>query len=420
MKEKNFRLAILLLFFTATSALGASSLEVKPDDLPKLLSDRNQNVRGSALMVDAAEAKTGHLARSYLPTLNFEVGGETFQTGSYPTKTEPYGLLEAKLNLFRGGKDLLEERINRAQVRLADAQSKQVTSAELVNTRKLYWTLVFQREEILILKDALEQNEKNLNAANRRIQRGLTSDTDRLDFEINRDQLKEDIKSLEHEAELTQIKLRALLALSEDVEIKTLAVIPHDHDEELLKTKFQGEGNFHVETVKASGEVSENQSARENRWWTPTLDLYAGYYLYTLRDRDYLSIGQRDDRVAGIRLTFQLFDGFQAKSIASSYSIQAQAYENQAIQKRRDTEADFTLAKEEMQHMHELIHQAEKRIEQGKLYLSKTLSEYDRGVKNSPDVLGAILRQNQFRRRYAEIRKNYVFSKAELLSILGK
>lgn len=419
MKEKKIRLAVVLLF-TSTSALGASSLELKPDDLPKLLMDRNQNVKGSSLMVDAAEAKTGHLARSFLPTLTFEAGGETFQTGSYPTSTEPYGLLEAKINLFRGGKDLFEERMNRAQVRVADAQSKQIVSAELAEARRVYWTLVFQREEVRILKDALDQNEKNLAAANRRIQRGLTSDTDRLDFEINRDQLKEDIRSLEHESELTQVKLRALLALAEDVELKTLDLIPHDHDEELLKTSFDSGTNFHVESISASGEVSQNQGASESRWWMPTLDMYAGYYLYTLRDRDYLSIDRRDDRVAGIRLTFQIFDGLRAKSLASSHALQAQAYENQAAQKRRGTEAQFILAKEEMKHMHELIHEAEKRIEQGKAYLTKTLSEYDRGVKNSPDVLGAIIRQNQFRRRYAEIRKNYVYAKTDLLSILGK
>jgi len=46
--------------------------------------------------------------------------------------------------------------------------------------------------------------------------------------------------------------------------------------------------------------------------------------------------------------------------------------------------------------------------------------EYRRGVKNSLDVLGASQRYLGFERQYAERRRDYQATKAELLSLLGR
>jgi outer membrane protein len=399
--------------------LAAETLALAPEDLPRLLAERNQAVRGAAINAESFELRTGHLVRSYLPTLNLEGGGEHFQTGPYPNFSQLYGSAEARLNLFRGGKDLLEDGLRSAQSRAATAQARMTTAAQLAEARRAYWTLVFQREEVQILKAAIEENASHIASANRRIQRGLTTDTDRLDFELQASELKEDLESVTHQTKQTQIRLRAALGIAEDVEIKTVESTPHEHDEELLTVGLDAEAQHDISFLKANFEVARKEGSQLSRWWLPSVDAYAGVYLYTLRDRDYLAQGLRDDRVLGLRLTLNL-EGFTAANAARAAAMRADGLESEAAQRTRDLRARLQVTQEEMKHEHELTHGAEERVKRGKVYLSRTLSEYDRGVKNGPDVLNASQRVLGFRRRLLETRRNYQLAKLELLSIIGK
>ncbi len=420
MQRYSYFILLVVLSFMAIQETKADVVELKFEDLPKLLQERNQAVQGVQLSVQASQKRTGHLVRSYLPTLSLEAGGEHFQTGSYSAETAPYAFLETRLNLFRGGKDALEENIRQSQVGLTQAQAQRALTEELTDARKTYWTLIFQRELVQILKEALQENEKNLASAKKRIQRGLATDTDQVDFEINRDVLQEEISSLEHENELTQIKLRSFFSWADEKLIWTPSLIPHDHDEALLHMQIPQDSHPEVAQFKANSEISLNQGDQAHRWWLPSVDVYAGYYLYTLRDRDYVDMSRRDDLVAGIRFSLSLFDGFQSKTLASSLSLQAEGLDSQARQKEKVIQAKLKIAKEEIKHHHELTHIAEDRIQKGGKYLSQTLSEYGRGVKNSPDVLGALQRQISFKRRYAEIKRDYQLFKTDLLGLLNR
>ncbi len=398
--------ALILAAAPALAQGAPETLELHFEDLPRMLSERNQNIKGALLAEEAASLRTGHFGRSFLPQLVIEGGVETFQTGFYRQLTQPYGLLEARVNLFRGGRDYFEGRIREGAAVSARSDSLKARGQEFLETRQAFWSLVYLQDSIAIHRKALEQNEKYLAAANRRIQRGLTSDTDRLEFEINRDVLNEEIESLEHEVLLVEIRLRALLSIERMVRLRASSELPHEHDDELLTMTLPRESSADLLGLEGAEQVAQAEASLARRWWVPSLDLYAGYYLYTLRDRDYLDYGLRNDTVAGVRFTLPLFDGFQSSRESSSLGLQSVAR--------------FEELQEEMKHSHDLIHGAEKRIVKAQNYLNRTLSDYDRGVRNSVDVLGALQRLIQFQHRYAELRKEYQSSKAELLSMMGR
>jgi outer membrane protein len=417
---RHIALCLALLALAGNRVASGAEVSLQAEDLPRILAERNQNVRGASLLLESSRTRTGHLVRSFLPSLEVQGGGETFQTNRYPTLTQPYGAVEARINLFRGGRDLLEDRARDAQVSAAEAQARRTGASELIEARRAYWTLVFQREEIATLKEALAENARNLASAQRRISRGLTTDTDRLDFEINRSELQEQIASLTHETELTETRLAALLGMTEGTTFLTSNRIPHEHDEKLVSAPLEAAPQYDVGSLRAQAEAARSEAAQAGRWWLPTVDAYGGYYLYTTRDRDFLDSSLRNDTAVGVRLSLTLFDGLQARNAAASAGLRTEALEQQTAQQERTVRARWKIAQEEMKHTHELTHESEKRVQQGKAYLAKTLAEYDRGVKNSPDVLGASLRFLSFRRRYAEIRRDYQLAKADLLAIAGK
>ena len=245
------------------------------------------------------------------------------------------------------------------------------------------------------------------------------TETDRLEFEIHRSQLQEELESLNHATILLQIRLAAALGLAPGTKLKTPEVIEHDHDEALLAVPFDAASHPDALALNARRRSLDLERKRAERWWTPTVDVYGGYYLYTLRERDSLNRSERDDKAIGARLSLPIFDGLRSKTDAKSFRLQTEGVERQRSQRELAVDAEVRVAKEDLKHDHELIHYAEERIEQGRKYLARTLDEYERGVKNSLDALGAAQKHLSFRRQYAQRRRDYQITKTALLALMG-
>ena len=162
----------------------AETVPLSFKDLPRLVAERNENASGAESLADSARARTGSLGRSFLPMVEAQGGGERHQTGRYSYRSEPYGGVEVKVNLFRGGRDKLDEGARESQWRGAQANARKSYESELTQARKAFWILVSLRETSALLKESLEENEKHVQMAARRITRGLAAETDRLEFQI--------------------------------------------------------------------------------------------------------------------------------------------------------------------------------------------------------------------------------------------
>lgn len=395
-------------------------VELTYANLESFLSKQNQTLSGSKQLTQAAEAKTGHLGRSYLPTLKLHAGGEIFQTGIYSPQTNPYGAIEASINVFRGGRDLLEDKARYAGFAASQASETKTWIHELSAARKLFWTLIHNREMIELIEKAQKKNQDLLASAVRRIQRGVGTETDRLEFGIHASQLKEDLESLTHGDLLIEMELSALLGFDSRQKFSTLGTIAHEHDETILSASFDESRNAALRGLQAQKDIAAIQGEQWGRAWLPSVDVYAGYSLYTFRDRDYLSMADRYDAVVGIRLSMDLFDGLVSRSTASSFNIQALGLEQQEQQQRREKRASVHLKKEDLKHDHELIHSSEERIKDTEKYFARILDEYGRGVKNSLDVLSAHQKQLGFQKEYADRKRSYQLTKMELLALLGQ
>lgn len=415
----------MIFLFNALLACAALAQEAMPsriefEDLAVLVQKKNQHVEGAKFRLSAAEQRTGHIARSYLPVLDAQLGGERFNTGPFATQSQPFGSVEARWNLFRGGRDLLEERSRRAGVRASEAAYQQAYLEELSKARRAYWDLVYQRELLLMYREALNRTEQNLAAANKRVVAGLATETDRLEFEMYRTQLEQEIARVTLGGANAQRTLNVLLGRAENDPIETATFVPHQHDDAMLDASLAPESHRDVRALKANEEASRALKTQAYLWWTPSLDVYANYSLYTLRERDFEDRADRYETVGGVKLTFNLFDGLQSRAEAASLGMEAEGLSRQAAQTARELGAQFEGSKQQLRLMHDLIHSAERSVEQSSEYLKRTQSEYTRGVKNSPDVFSATEKYIDMKRRYAEIRRDYQLAKTDLLATLGK
>jgi outer membrane protein TolC len=407
----------IYIFFVPSSY---SAIRIEPEDLTPRILQGNGSVAAQKSFVEASDVRTGYLWKSYLPKLVATGGHESFQTGHFSRLSQPYGNLLAELNVFRGGRDYLENQIRSLDFESAKSKEAHIFRGTLKRARELYWQIVSNRELISALTEILKQNELTANSANRRVLRGLTTPTDRLEFEIYRGQIEEEIESLRHANLLLQYELNPVVGLTKETELEVLEKIPHVHDESLMALPFDRENHVDMKLIYNKSEVANLEKRKGYLWWTPTVDLYAGYGLYTVRNKEYPSFKDRFETVVGVRITLEIFDGFKGLSDASERRYLSEGFVLDYGQKSNELDAEWKIAQEDLKHEHELIHFSEIRIKQGDEYLKKTFEEYDRGVKNSLDALSALQKYFSYMKENIERRKNYQLVRARLLEIKGE
>lgn len=414
------RLSTVVVLSLLTSSLrAAETVTLTYEDLPRWVTERNSAVASAHLAVQAAEARTGVLARSWTPQLIATGGAERFKTGGFATTNQPYGWGEASLNVFQGGKNVLEEKRRVAEVENMATERERLKRDILQEARSLYWQLVAEQERVAMLEQLLERSAENQKAAQRRVNRGLTTDTETLAIDLYSQQLREQQESARHEMEILSIKLAARLQTAEGARFTTEPTVPHVHDDALLAWKPQGQESPEVRHWRAQADLQRARGRQESRWWTPAIDLYGQAGQYTLRDRSFASASDRRDWATGVRARLSLFDGGEAHRESVSGMRRAEAAERRVRYEESLHIAEARSAQEELKHLHELIHNADQHLERSRTLLKRMLSEYDRGVRTSQDMLAAIERLASLQNQHLNRRLEYQRTKARLLALVG-
>src|SRR3989338_4023907 len=221
----NRALLFILLLLAEPSMVHAETIPFSFEYFPPLVPGRKKNVLGGQAAVDGAKSQTGHLERSFLPKIRAEGGGEIFQTGNSSRRTQPVGAVEGRLNLFRGGQDLLEGKILKTQENLAQANLAQGFSRELARSRFLFSDAVYYGELLRSIQRALATTQGHIGLVRKQIQSGLTTESDRLEFDMFHNQLKR-VQILAHyDYEHALEELKAVLGWSQEVKIKINDVV---------------------------------------------------------------------------------------------------------------------------------------------------------------------------------------------------
>lgn len=420
---KGLKLGLVFAACIFSQSASSEVLKVTSDNLKDLIFSKNERVSAARLEADSAKERDGLLWRSFLPSVEIYTAQESFKTGSLGQKTQPVYGVEARMNLFNGAQDILNSRVRTLEVDKSSSKVLRVSAEELEAARTLYWSILYLKEKFVLLEKTLEANRQNLISAQRRIKSGVATDSDRFEFEMKDVDLRREMAKTKLDLESLERGLKNRLGLGEEQRLSYSEAMVHDHDyESKLKGTAKSQEYLYKELF-VSGEQQRLSSQVQGRSWWPRVDLFAAQNKYNERIESAGPGSTSDEQVesvVGVRATLSFSAGFEGSREAKAQAKEALALTKAAEFEKREMESQLKNQIASLSQLHDQVHEAEENIARAERYYALTQSEYNRGVKNSPDVLGASEKLFDMRHKRLEIIRDFQVIKAQVFAKLGE
>ncbi len=403
----------------SNSEAGKASLrKITFEDLPNMVLEKNENVEAAKLHMKAQKDRTGRLARSFFPQVSAIAGQEQFKTGADATQEQEYWKLEASMNLYKGGRDQLEDKIRDSSLSLSQTLLSSEYQKELKEARLAYWKVVAITQKIADRNESLKKNELNFKSAKRRAGAGLTTTADAAQFELHRISIERELSKLNLERDLSLNQLGVSLALDEHENIEVVSEFPKVSEKDLQSAQISFDQHINVKAQRDFEKIEQLKADQSSNWWQPKVDLYAGYGLPSLTDEYERALKKNKEWTAGVRMTIDLGQGFEDRKESLARQSEASSFRKKAAHAIREGKALDHELRHDLSVLGELIKTADQDVQVAQNFLKLTESEYQRGVKNGPDLLEAVQKYFEFRDKRTEYHRDFYSTKAEIESLI--
>ncbi len=410
----------LYFFLVSTQIMSgayASETDLQYKDIEVLVMKKNLHVNAAIEATNATKHREGYLLRSWIPKATVEAGFESFQKEVDPSGAQPFGGVRAEVNLFNGTRDWIENRARKIESEVSSSQTSQTLREELLKTQSEFWQIVHLQELTTLLKKQYERNQKNLQASQRRISAGSATESDRMEFEMNKRLLEQDQARIQVELNTAMQNLSVLLGRNPEEPLTITQALPKDVEMLSEGLNLNTSSLAEVKAAQASSELARLKRNQNQFWWLPRVDAYAGFNQFNQRESSEFRFRDRQEYYAGVKLSVPLFDGGESIAEGRAQAALATSYESKALQSLREISVEFENSKSNLKQLAEQVKAASKDVELSEKFLSRILLEYSRGVRNSSEVLSAADRSFNFQKRYSELRRDYQIAKAKIIAL---
>lgn len=322
-----------------------------------------------------------------------------------------YGRLEISL------KEIFELRTALHRKDVALLERNQVEGrTELILAELFYSTLLLQGQVTLKRQD-LELTEKQIIDAKKRVEGGVATETDLLEFAMHQQEKRNDLESLESELQRQYRELERFTGISEKIsELKSDPVKPiqlRSFDEIWTRVK---EHNIELRRARSDAVAAQSDKAAALGRYLPKFSAEAQYG--KLMETDFVESKRNSWAVVG-KVTVPIFNGlsdfnrFQSKSYEADKATIA---EIQTEAKIRNKTQNLMIMVESLE---KKLDGEQKNVQTAERYYKAIVSEYKRGVKNSPDMAGATDKLFEAKLRALEADRDLSIATMELLAIQG-
>lgn len=409
----------ILSFGTSVFANHPNEGSLGLEELIKEAGAQNQEIKAAKLKMDSARAMEKVGRASYFPEVSVEGGYLTTKFETERNSGSPvYGKLE--WNLYRGGRDQALSEIRGVESDLANKQYSLSRARVEREVARLYYEMLFILESISLKEKAIDMNDEQMKLAKAKNRSGFTSRADVIEFELREATLRSDLKRLEQERSERSRDLSVVLGRVEP----TGDLVVKGHLDRLNikndRQKVLGlivDSNPELLEVAAARSIAQKELRIIRSDYFPRLDLEGKYGKLASDERVYSA---NDNYSAFLKVKIPIFSGFSTSSESAASAIRIQQYEKVYSQKQNSSKAEAETLFSKIASIQERLDLEGKTLSRSEEYYKITLGEYKRGIKNSPDMVGASERLLEARIRNLEFRKELLQARLRVLALVGE
>lgn len=343
----------------------------------------NVNVKASDAQIENLKQERKIIKSLFLPELALKigVGSEKLKDFDYENERGPFTFLEGKLNLYRGGRDSIA--VQKNDIKITSSQlEKEIRLRELRVElfKKQNAILLLERKNALIERE-LKDSSNQSGMARKKVNAGLTTSVDLIDFELKNNLLSNEMEknNLEKDQIFSEIEIMKGQKLSANEMKQDLNDIP-----QLALSNVDSSPIFELAKRKLELSKMDQKDARSE--YLPSLDLEAKWGQITPQKSFWKE--EKEHQVA-LSLTIPLFSGFSTQGKIQQSLIEINQRERELNQAQLVQTTLLDIGKRKVELLKRNVNFLEKTVTQAQKYRELTISEYKRGIKNSPDVISA-------------------------------
>jgi outer membrane protein TolC len=409
----------LLLFLLPTTLTAKELVVLEYDELQKLVETNSRDVKAAGMLTEASATRQGYQARARFPKLDVASGLRAVRELDGSGDSAPFFKVEGSMSLYRGNRDALKDSIQEKETAIRKEETQLVSKNQLSLARELYIRLASVRELKRAWADAMKMAQLKKKSSKVKVEAGLTTNTDVLEFELHESTLNREKLDLDKEEHEVTHRLQLVLGLPKGREIALSRTFSHPPEPQ-AHLKFSPESHPLVRRLSLQTEQAREAAKANVSKWNPDVQLYANYEEYWEEAKDAPGSLPRRDFAAGVRLSIPIGDNLTIQNEAAAKNLEASAYALQKEQSERQIEATFDENLHDMKVLHQLIHDSEEQLRKAKRLLKQTTAEYERGVKNGPDVLEASRTLYRIEVESIQLIFDYYLAEVSLQSLISR
>jgi len=390
--------------------------------LAELLTEAENNnfdIKQAKASLQSQEALVQRSSSGFMPEVSIEGGPVSMRFDDQRSHgTSLYG--RAEWNLYRGGAD----RSNLEKTRISRDLEKQRSDSVRLRVRRevarLYYEILFIAESLALKERAISLNSEQMKMAVAKRNSGFTSQADVLEFELRDSALRSDLVLLNQEKEQKSRELATVLGRSSrDDVLDVKGHLKRDSETFSLESVLErmSQQNLQLIESKADLALTELDKRITLSEFFPKVDVEA---LYGRINTDDQLFREDDNYSVMLKLSVPLFSGLSTVHGHRSNRSRVVAQKMNLHQASLNMEAEARNTISQIKMLNQRLDLEEKNLARSEQYYKTTLSEYKRGVKNSPDMVGASERLLEARIRNLEYRRDLQLAKIKILNLINQ
>ncbi|MBC7539332.1 MAG: TolC family protein [Bacteriovorax sp.] len=334
----------------------------------------------------------------FLPELSINggLGSEKILDRSADTEKGPYLFLDGRINLYRGGRDSNTGLKTQTQIDITKIERELKKRNLNIESFKIISELNYLAKDNQLIVEELKNNKSEQAMAKKKVDAGLTTSVDLLDFELKSENLSNEMEKNNLKTKELELVLKNLYG--GNVELETILKNYSDISQSSLSAN-ESDLSPDILLVKKQLELSELDKINIKAEYLPTVELEAKWGQITPHEK--LLSTNREHQVA-LNINIPLFSGFSTEGKLQQVIIESTQKKRELRQGELNLSSKKEIDLKKIDLFKRLLSSNERLLSKAQKYRELTIGEYKRGIKNSPDVILASDKRLELERKILE------------------